>query len=449
MGARPKSHPQYESTVGNLSEYNLSQIETQTLEKGLGFVTTNKHDRFKFREELTEFMRKIHLKQYFEDKEDSTEPDSGLHNKSNFCPPIHSRTAEARVFENRVLQELAILEKDTEKEKIFQNLSRKEKTTLKGLLVNDSIIIRKADKGGAVVILNRKDYIDECMRQLEDGQSYQRLDENPTQKLETMIHLKVTKAEERRWITKKEAEFLRADKPRTPQFYILPKIHKSLTRPPRRPIVSGCDSVLEPLSRFADHFMQPMVREMSSFIKDTTQIIKEVEGRPFNQVEEILICLDVVSLYTNIPQRASLEVLEERLLMENNNTETPASFILWCAEVALTENYFHFNGCYYKQIQGTAMGATLAPSIANLYMEAFEKRVIYGDNNPFRNNIQVWKRYINDVLLIWKGDESEAISFFKWLNEQNQHLKFTENYSREEVNFLDVTIKVDTNKVFV
>ena len=48
------------------------------------------------------------------------------------------------------------------------NLTKSERKALLNLQKRNDIIITKADKGGAVVILDIKDYIDEANRQLND-----------------------------------------------------------------------------------------------------------------------------------------------------------------------------------------------------------------------------------------------------------------------------------------
>ena len=59
----------------------------------------------------------------------------------------------------------------SERETLLQNL-QKRKT---------DIIITKADKRGAVVILDINDYIDEANRQLNNTNNYEQLDFNPTE----------------------------------------------------------------------------------------------------------------------------------------------------------------------------------------------------------------------------------------------------------------------------
>ncbi len=45
---------------------------------------------------------------------------------------------------------------------------------------NEEIIIKQADKGKAVVVQNRSDYLKEGFRQLSDNRFYIKLDCNPT-----------------------------------------------------------------------------------------------------------------------------------------------------------------------------------------------------------------------------------------------------------------------------
>ena len=68
------------------------------------------------------------------------------------------------------------------------NLSPSEQMALKDLL-NDSIIIRPADKGSSIVILDKEDYIKQVEKDLADNTTYKLSDEPLTAK----INKKVTK----------------------------------------------------------------------------------------------------------------------------------------------------------------------------------------------------------------------------------------------------------------
>ena len=78
-------------------------------------------------------------------------------------------------FRNKAQKELQKLSK----KKSTINLSDNEKLTIKTLRCNKTIVIKPADKGGAIVVMNEEDYIKEAERQLHDEQHYAKLTQDP------------------------------------------------------------------------------------------------------------------------------------------------------------------------------------------------------------------------------------------------------------------------------
>ena len=66
------------------------------------------------------------------------------------------------------------------KEKPYNNLTKNKRTSMKELSEREDIIISKANKGGAVVIVDVKDYIKEAKQQLNSTENYRKLQEDPT-----------------------------------------------------------------------------------------------------------------------------------------------------------------------------------------------------------------------------------------------------------------------------
>ena len=91
------------------------------------------------------------------------------------------------------------------------------------------------------------------------------------------------------------------------------------------------------------------------------------------------------------------------------------------------------------QISGTAIGTKFAPPYVCIYMDYME--------NQFLKNEQIqswiWFRYIDDIFFIWKASEKELDAFFELLSNFHPSLKFTHERSREKINFLDVTFRVN------
>ena len=55
----------------------------------------------------------------------------------------------------------------------------------------------------------------------------------------------------------------------------------------------------------------------------------------------------------------------------------------------------------------------------------------------------IWFRYIDYIFFIWTASEKELHDFLERLNNFHPNLKFTHKRSRQEINFLDVTFRVN------
>lgn len=89
------------------------------------------------------------------------------------------------------------------------------------------------------------------------------------------------------------------------------------------------------------------------------------------------------------------------------------------------------------------MGATVAPLIANLYVDSFENMFVVNQVvNIFSDKIIRWYRYIDNVLFIWTGDLATLELFLKWIDSCDSSVRFTWEYSWESIHFLDILISI-------
>lgn len=110
---------------------------------------------------------------------------------------------------------------------------------------DSAIVVKPADKGGSIVVMDLSDYDHEVNRQLSNQLFYQKLHSDPTEVFKKTIHSQLSDFLEYGDITRKEFEFMKIDYPTRPVIYTLPKIHKNLEKPPGRPIISGIGSLTE------------------------------------------------------------------------------------------------------------------------------------------------------------------------------------------------------------
>lgn len=130
------------------------------------------------------------------------------------------------------------------------NLTGAKCRALKELTQHPNIIIRMADKGSKIVILDRQQYLLEANRQLLDTKYYKPIPESIQPDTQTKLRTIITSLHDNRQITAKQRDFLFGpDDPRPRHFYLLPKMHKDpqtwtvpFEVPHGRPIVSDCNS---------------------------------------------------------------------------------------------------------------------------------------------------------------------------------------------------------------
>lgn len=92
-----------------------------------------------------------------------------------------------------------------------------------------------------------------------------------------------------------------------------------------------------------------------------------------------------------------------------------------------------------KITRGVAIGAKFAPSLANLLMAKWEEDVIYALKRP---ELVLWARYIDDTLLLWKGDCESLDEFMSCLNSNDKGIRLSYEASPTSIHFLDLEITV-------
>ena len=136
--------------------------------KGLKFTPTPQHDNTEeLRKDLSEFHRRLRLQEYFLNSEKSTNP-SIVKNKSNFQPP-KGRNDKLEMFIN--VNESFV--KNAEKRSINHNINLKERNALKSLQNDTDIIVKEADKGSGIVIMNKTYYKSKILEMLNDKEFYE------------------------------------------------------------------------------------------------------------------------------------------------------------------------------------------------------------------------------------------------------------------------------------
>ncbi|XP_045188274.1 uncharacterized protein LOC123546150 [Mercenaria mercenaria] len=288
--------------------------------------------------------------------------------------------------------------------------------------------------------MNTEDYRNEVLRQLNNDTYYEKCTDDPTDTVQRNISDCLEDLEKTNSHIHNEFDTFPADI-RTPCFYVLPKIHKSpdINLPiqyPGRPIVSACNSPTENISKYMDFILKPHMINLPSYVKDTTDFINKVKNMKIKSKNTYLVTLDVSSLYTNIPHNDGIDACKYFLQQDNHNSKLSTEEISHLLKLVLENNYFKFGDNYYLQRMGTAMGSSMAPTYASLFMGKFEHDFFQTrDIKP-----TLWLRFLDDVFMIWDHSLDELHSFINEINSFHPNIKFTHTISNKSVSFLDVQV---------
>jgi hypothetical protein len=148
------------------------------------------------------------------------------------------------------------------------------------------------------------------------------------------------------------------------------------------------------------------------------------------KTNDILVSFDIVSLFTNVPVQDTLDIIKKSENIDSN--------FFPLIEHCLTSTYFQFQGEFYEQTSGAAMGSPISPIIANIFMEHFENEVL--KNAPLKPS--TWFRYVDDTFVIWSHGRETLPQFLDFLNSQHRNIQFTmEIEQNNQLPFLDVLVK--------
>ena len=149
----------------------------------------------------------------------------------------------------------------------------------------------------------------------------------------------------------------------------------------------------------------------------------------------------VCSLFTNVPLAETIEICSQALY----NGDLPEPIIpkhvfTDLMKIVTSSIEFSFNNCMYRQIDGVAMGSSLGPTLANIFVGFYKSKLFDKISKP-----QIYYRYVDDTFALFQ-DEVDSETFLTNLNSLHTSLKFT---SEKEINqslpFLDVLVTKSTN----
>ena len=103
------------------------------------------------------------------------------------------------------------------------------------------------------------------------------------------------------------------------------------------------------------------------------------------------------ALFTSDPVDPALKVIKDLLQKDTTLKERTVLLvedITLLLEFCFQNTYFSFQGQFYEQVEGVAMGSLLSPIVAKLYMEYFEQKALSTAPLPPGSGTGMWMTHL-------------------------------------------------------
>ena len=123
---------------------------------------------------------------------------------------------------------------------------------------------------------------------------------------------------------------------------------------------------------------------LSHHVQNTRDFVEQTKGKRCQRGESI-ISYDVKALFTSVPIQSVINIIQNKLVNDKDlhqRTSMAIHYIISLLEFWLKRTYFVFQGNFYEQKEGAAMGSPLSPIIANILMEDFETKALSSAPHP-------------------------------------------------------------------
>ena len=383
-------------TIHNLSSHTFNEDELSLLNKGLSFAptpTSTQQEQLQLLRHYDNYAKtvrrsytnRVYSRPHNETITQNQPPTAQIYRPMIFLPKqtYSSMTDTYSGFSN-VEHYIAQTKQHLDDHILKQNpnISPKERNAVKKLKsARTEITIKPADKNLGIVVLNTDDYVTQCTSLLSDTTTYRQTQEYPREQIKkeltnTLVNFKTHISN----YNKKLYDFLLpGHNTQVPQLYGIPKVHKNFKHlPPLRPIVSHCNSQLNPTAKLLDHCLQPLAQAFPDYIQNSTALSLILEDLHVPD-DAFLVSIDVESLYPSIPQTECLYTIYEQMHEHRHLLLLNPNLLIRLLHVNVNYNYFNFGMLSFQQIQGTAMGAAFSPTIANIHVNHPTEFSTYSD----------------------------------------------------------------------
>ena len=332
----------------------------------------------------------------------------------------------------------------------YANLDLREEKQLLFLIHHPTLVVLPADKNMGAVLVTRDYVLREGRRHLDDPATYSRVASIPLDAIDRELvalvekHTCISNIIDPR-ITENDLQLMRnhalsmaGQNSKLPHVRLLVKVHKDPLPDPAhqyrcRLLVCSTQWITTPISQIVDIMLQPEMKRLRSFIRDSSSLISEL-GNLVLPRDIYFITFDVENLYPSIPLERAFKLISNYIRAHPHH-----DLIMAALRFVHEHNYFQFGDEMFKQNDGTAMGTSCAVVLACLFLGILEEKLLTPATLSILK-IQLFRRFIDDGLIIAQGKSEDASGILMLLRSLDPNIRITDVVSDTTAIFLDVCI---------
>ena len=202
-----------------------------------------------------------------------------------------------------------------------------------------------------------------------------------------------------------------------------------------RPILDMCSSPYHATAKWLAEILEPLRRHLCKYsLQDSFEFVGLLDEFDMNFKQ--MCSFDVSSLFTNVPLLETINFICDYIDLHDLNLALPTSAMKELLLRCTFNIQFKFDGLFYQQTDGVAMGSPLGPLLSDIFMSSLERSSL----RDTINSMCFYRRYVDDIFVILDY-QTDAHSLLNSFNCAHPSIQFTvECENSNSFNFLDVLL---------
>jgi hypothetical protein len=184
-----------------------------------------------------------------------------------------------------------------------------------------------------------------------------------------------------------------------------------------------------------------------AYLKDSWQLLGDLSKLDKLPPNARLFSVDAVSMYVNIDTNHAVTTLRAWFDLQKTKgklpKDNPIDLVVQGTRLVMTNNVFDFDDESFQQVNGTAMGTSMACMYATIYYSYQEETAILPKKDKL--GLLFYKRFIDDgfiIQLMTPGAHARLVNIFNSFREKGKWLEWTTTKPLTTADFLDLGLYI-------